>query len=238
MNPFPQGGLALIIGAQGGIGQALTSRADQLGHFTQTIGLSRHSSPPLDLLNEASIAEAAAHIGQHLKQHEQALRAVIVATGFLHGPTGQPEKSWQQLNAAHMAHSFAVNVIGPALLAKHFLPLLPSDGKAVFAVLSAKVGSIGDNHLGGWYSYRAAKAALNQVVRTASVELKRKKPQALCVAMHPGTVNTGLSAPFAKTGLQVQSPDEAAAALWATLGRLDASSSGQFLNQHGDVLPW
>mgnify|MGYP000220379835 CR=1 FL=1 len=100
----------------------------------------------------------------------------------------QPEKSWRQLDPAHMAHAFAINAIGPALLMKHFLPLLPGEGRSVFATLSAKVGSIGDNALGGWYSYRASKAALNQLVRTAAIELRRRQPMAVCVALHPGTV--------------------------------------------------
>ena len=105
-----------------------------------------------------------------------------------------------------MAHSFAINVIGPALLLKHFLPLLPTQGKSVFALLSAKVGSISDNQLGGWTTYRAAKAALNQIVSTSSIGPRRRKLHAVCVALHPGTVDTNLSSPFAKTGLNVPTP--------------------------------
>ena len=123
-----------------------------------------------------------------------------------------------------MAHAFAINAIGPALLMKHFLPLLPRSGRSVFATLSAKVGSIGDNHLGGWYSYRASKAAL--------------KPQAICVALHPGTVATPLSSPFAKSGLQVQAPDLAAQRLLAVIDALTAEDSGGFFNHQGERLPW
>jgi NAD(P)-dependent dehydrogenase (short-subunit alcohol dehydrogenase family) len=108
----------------------------------------------------------------------------------------------------------------------------------VFATLSAKVGSIGDNHLGGWYSYRASKAALNQLVRTAAIELKRRKATAICVALHPGTVDTPLSAPFAKTNLSVQTPAAAASHLLDTIARLDMASTGGFFNQHGQALPW
>ena len=137
-----------------------------------------------------------------------------------------------------MAQSFAVNAIGPALILRHFLPLLPRDRRAVVAVLSAKVGSIGDNRLGGWYSYRAAKAALNQIIRTAAVEVRRTHPQAVCAAFHPGTVATGLSRPFAKTGLAVQSPPEAARALLDSIDRLGPHHSGGFFDRFGEPLPW
>ncbi|MGB1026292.1 MAG: SDR family oxidoreductase, partial [Rhodospirillaceae bacterium] len=128
--------------------------------------------------------------------------------------------------------------IGPALLMKHLLPLLPRKGKAVFATLSAKVGSIEDNRLGGWYGYRASKAALNQMVRSAAIELHRRAPQALCVALHPGTVASRLSAPFAKTGLSVQPPAQAAQALLQTLDGLDAEDTGGFFDRSGARLPW
>ena len=233
-SPWPTGGLALVIGASGGIGAALLAQLQQNDRFDRALGLSRHSQPALDLLDEASIALAAAHVaGLGLP-----LRLLIDATGLLHGPGLQPEKTWQQLDPVQMAQAFAINAIGPALLMKHFLPLLPREGRSVFATLSAKVGSIGDNHLGGWYSYRASKAALNQLVRTAAIELRRRQPQALCVALHPGTVATGLSAPFAKTGLQVQAPDHAAARLLGVIDGFQAADSGGFFNHDGSVLPW
>ena len=233
-SPWPTGGLALVIGASGGIGAALLAQLQHEARFDRVLGLSRRSQPALDLLDEASIAQSAAHVvGLGLP-----LRLLIDATGLLHGQGLQPEKTWQQLDPVQMAQAFAINAIGPALLMKHFLPLLPRAGRAVFATLSAKVGSIGDNHLGGWYSYRASKAALNQLVRTAAIELRRRQPQALCVALHPGTVATGLSAPFAKTGLQVQAPDPAAARLLGVIDGLQATDSGGFFNHDGSVLPW
>ena len=137
-----------------------------------------------------------------------------------------------------MAKSFAINAIGPALLMKHFLPLLPRTGRSVFTALSAKVGSIADNGLGGWHSYRASKAALNQLVRTAAIELKRSRPESICVAIHPGTVATALSAPFSKAGLSVQSPSQAANEIIASLDRLEAKDSGGFFNRYGEPLPW
>ena len=233
-HPWPEGGLALVIGASGGIGEALLTRLQQDARFARVLGLSRHGQPALDLQDEASIAQAAAHVaGLGVP-----LRLLIDATGLLHGQGLQPEKSWQQLDPVQMAQAFAINAIGPALLMKHFLPLLPREGRAVFATLSAKVGSIGDNQLGGWYSYRASKAALNQLVRTAAIELRRRQPLALCVALHPGTVATALSAPFAKTGLQVQAPDHAASRLLGVIGGLQAADSGGFFNHDGSTLPW
>ena len=233
-TPFPAGGLAVVVGCSGGIGAALLAQLHTGSKFAQVMGFSRSTQPGLDLLDEASIA-ACSHAVQAL---QLPLRLLIDATGTLHGNGRQPEKSWQQLDPAAMAESFAINAIGPALLMKHFLPLLPRDGKAVFATLSAKVGSIGDNRLGGWYSYRASKAALNQFVRTAAVELRRRQPHALCVALHPGTVATALSEPFAKTGLDVRLPLDAAQRLLAVVGGLGATDSGGFFNHDGTPLPW
>jgi NAD(P)-dependent dehydrogenase (short-subunit alcohol dehydrogenase family) len=234
LDSIPGSGLALVIGATGGLGAALLQQLQLDATFAQTVGLSRSSQPALDLLDEASIAACA----QHIAARGLTLRLVIDATGMLHGQNHQPEKSWQQLDPAQMAQAFAINAIGPALLMKHFLPLLPRQGKAVFATLSAKVGSIGDNRLGGWYSYRASKAALNQLVHTAAIELRRRQPETVCVALHPGTVHSTLSAPFAKTGLDVRQPDEAAQRLLQVLNGLGASDSGGFFNHDGQALPW
>jgi NAD(P)-dependent dehydrogenase (short-subunit alcohol dehydrogenase family) len=163
---------------------------------------------------------------------------VIDATGFLHDERQEPEKSWRQLDATNLARAFALNAIGPALIMKHVLPRLPRSRKAVFATLSARVGSIEDNRLGGWYSYRASKAALNQLVRTAAVELTRRSPDALCTALHPGTVATALSAPFATTGLEVHSPDVAARHLLAVIDQLTADANGGFFDWRGQPVPW
>lgn len=231
---FPQGGLAVVVGAHGGIGRALLEVLVAQARFAQVLGLGRQSLPALDLLDERSIENCA----QTVRASEHPLRLLVDATGYLHGDGCQPEKSWLQLNAVQMAHHFAINAIGPALLMKHFLPLLARDGKSVFASLSAKVGSIGDNQLGGWYSYRASKAALNQLVHTAAIELRRKHPLAVCVALHPGTVATPLSAPFAKAGLSVKTPYQAAQDLLRVIDALDAAQSGGFFHHDGTPLPW
>jgi NAD(P)-dependent dehydrogenase (short-subunit alcohol dehydrogenase family) len=197
--------------------------------------LSRRSAPPLDVTDDAAVAEAAAE----LAGRDGPLRLLVDATGFLHDADhGGPEKSYRRIDPAHMAHAFAVNAIGPALLMKHFLPLLPREGKAVFATLSAKVGSIGDNRHGGWYAYRASKAALNQLVRTAAIELARRRSDALCVALHPGTTDSPLSQPFSKTGLTVRPPTESAERLLQVIDRLEPADSGGFFNHDGTALPW
>ncbi len=231
---FPEGGLALVIGAGGGIGAALTERLRGVGRFARVIALSRRADPALDITSQDSAAAAAARIAAS----GMPLRLAIIATGFLHGGGASPEKSWRDIDPAHMARAFAVNAIGPALLMKYFLPLLPRDGKSVFAALSARVGSIGDNRLGGWHSYRASKAALNQLIRTAAVELARTRPAAICAALHPGTVATSLSQPFARTGLEVQTPDAAAERLLAVIARLEPKDSGGFFDHRGASVPW
>jgi NAD(P)-dependent dehydrogenase (short-subunit alcohol dehydrogenase family) len=220
---------AIIIGATGGIGAALAAALEQQGQAVLRLG--RRTSPALDLLDEASIARAAAEIGP-------GLRLVVDATGFLHDAQFQPEKSLRHLDPAHMARSFALNATGPALLMKHFLPLLARDERAVFATLSARVGSITDNRLGGWVSYRASKAALNQILRTAAIEVARTRPQAICVALHPGTVATSLSNPFAKAGLEVQSPAQSAARLLAVMAALTPAQTGLFFDHHGKPIPF
>jgi len=232
--------MAVVIGASGGVGSGLGDALKALapGGADQVLRLSRRSSPALDLLDEASIAQSAQWVRGQAEAANKPVRLVVDATGWLHGQGWSPEKTWRQLDAAHMAHAFAVNAIGPALVMKHFLPLLPRQGRAVFATLSAKVGSIGDNQLGGWYSYRAAKAALNQLVRTSSIELARTHPQAVCVAVHPGTVDTALSAPFARTGLTVRPPAEAAERLLGVFAGLVPERSGRLIDHTGGDLPW
>lgn len=233
-DALPAGGVAIVVGASGGIGKALLARLSAQPRFRAVLGLGRTSSPRLDLTDEASIAAAA----RHVEALGAELRLVIDASGILHGDGLSPEKTWRDLDAAQLARAFAVNAIGPALLMKHFLPLLPRQGRSVFATLSARVGSIGDNRLGGWYGYRASKAALNQLVCTAAIELARRQPAALCVALHPGTVATPLSSPFVKAGLDVQTPDQAAGRLIDVIDRLPPGSNGGFFDHRGAPVPW
>ena len=231
--PLPEDGFALVIGASGGIGGALAASLEASGRYAGVIRLSRRSTPGLDLLDETSVAkalEAAVPAGE--------VRLAIHAAGVLHGPGLAPEKSLSAIDPAAMARAFAINATGPALVMKHLLPRLPRRGRCVLGVLSARVGSIGDNRLGGWYAYRASKAALNQLVRTAAVEFSRRNPDSVCVALHPGTVATGLSAPFRTQGPGVQTPQTAAAKLLSVLEALPREASGGFFDMEGKAVPW
>ena len=233
LTSFSHGGIAVVAGASGGIGSALMRLIEASGRFDAVEGLARSRSPAFDLEDEESIAAAAARIGAM-----GPMRLFVDATGLLSDARMQPEKALRQIDPAAMERSFRVNAIGPALMIKHFAPLFPREGKSVFATLSAKVGSIGDNRLGGWISYRASKAALNQIVRTASIELARRQPDLVLLALHPGTVDTGLSRPFARTGLSVRTPDEAAHRLLAVIDAAGREESGAFLSHDGERLPW
>lgn len=226
---------AVVIGASGGIGAALAERLEQSG--TQVHRLSRSASGEghLDLEDEDSISAAAARIGE-----VGPIDLVLVATGFLHGEKAGPEKDWRQLDPEMLARNFAINATGPALVAKHFLPLLPDEGRAGFAALAARVGSIGDNRLGGWYSYRASKAALVMLMRTFSVELARKKPDAFAVALHPGTVDTQLSEPFQRNVPEGKlfTPDFSAQHLLDVLDGIGPEQSGrQFAWDGEEIVP-
>lgn len=234
LSSIPDDGIAVIAGAGGAIGGALAELAEASGRFRDVIRLSRGGTPALDLLDETTI-EAAAKAAAGMNA---GLRLFVDATGFLHDDAFAPEKSLRQITAAHLAHAFAVNAIGPALLMKHFLPFLPLQGKSVFATLSAKVGSIGDNRFGGWYSYRASKAARNQLLRNAAIETSRRRRDAVCLALHPGTVESPLSAPFRKSGLDTRPAKEAARDLIAVIDHAGAADNGKFIDWKGEVLPW
>ena len=233
----------VIIGAGGAIGAALLQRCLQLEPPAQVLACSRQPLPAssgatdwiaLDLLDEDSIAAAAAHAAA-----QGPVDRVLLCSGLLHDAERRPEKSLRELDPAWLQRNFAVNSIGPALVLKHFLPLLRRDARAVCAALSARVGSISDNRLGGWYSYRASKAALNMLIATAAIELKRTHPKALVLGLHPGTVDSQLSAPY-QTNLregQLQSPQQAAALLLQVIESADAGLSGRCLAWDGSVVP-
>ena len=149
-----------------------------------------------------------------------------------------PEKTFKNIEFEFAKKNFLINAIGPALLIKHFVPLLDKEEKSVFASLSAKVGSISDNGYGGWYSYRASKAALNQLIKTASIEMKVKNKKAVIVALHPGTVKSSLSKPFQKTNLKIQNPEESAKYLIKIINSIDQSQTGKFFNWDGSEIAW
>ncbi len=218
---------ALVLGANGALGGAFVRCLQGSGSVT---GLSRRDG--LDWTQpsraEAVLDEAAASGPFDL---------VIDATGALEPGGYPPEKKLAAVEADGMATHFSVNAIGPALVLKRHDALLVREGRAVFATLSARVGSIGDNRLGGWISYRASKAALNQIVRTAAIEIARKRPEAVVVALHPGTVATPLSEKFAGERERF-TPDEAATRLLGVLGGLRPDQSGGFFAHDGAAIPW
>lgn len=217
----------LIIGASGGIGAALAQAASARGE--EVISLSR-SRDGFDLLDEVSVRA-------HLTALNGVFDMVILATGALVIEGAQPEKSIRGVSPKAMMDQFALNAVGPALVLAHAADLLPKNRRGVFAVLSARVGSIGDNRLGGWISYRSAKAAVNQIIHTAAIELARSHPKSICVALHPGTVAT----PFTEKYLgrhPAVAPDEAAENLLEVMDGLKTDDSGGFFDWAGEPVPW
>lgn len=231
MNSFPPGFRAIVVGASGGIGAALARALRADARCGGVVELGRRSGPPVDFDDEGSIAAAAAQLAG-----ERPFHLILNATGVLHTADFMPEKRLAHLNYAQMEATFRVNAFGPALVLAHFAPLLDRE-RGVLAVLSAKVGSIGDNRLGGWYSYRASKAALNMLVKTAAIEVQRSQPNAVLAALHPGTVDSALSGPF--RGAQIGRPaDDVAADLLRVVDGLTAADSGGFFTYAGEALPW
>ena len=229
---IPRDATAAVVGAGGGIGRALALACAEAG-FARVATFARRpvgDDVLLDVEQEASVAAAAAALAVL-----PPLRLVIVATGLLHAPGLQPEKTYRALDPDVLATLFGVNTIGPAIVAKHFLPRLATDGRAVFAALSARVGSISDNRLGGWHGYRASKAALNMIVRNLAIEVARTRPEQVCVTLHPGTVATALSAPFARSGLL--SPGQSAARLLGVLDGVTPEGSGRCYAYDGSDVP-
>ena len=242
MPSLHQGSCAAVFGAGGGIGGALAAALARSGRFGAVHGGSRRDDAAMadgvtpfrfDLGDERSIADA-------LDAMPQAPDTIIVATGLLHdGARGiAPEKTLRAIDPAAMAHVFALNTIGPALIAKHALPRLPRDRRGVFAVLSARVGSIGDNRLGGWHAYRASKAALNMLVANFAIEMQRSHPHAVIAALHPGTVESALSAPFRGSAKRLFTPETSAEHLLRVIDGLAPQDSGGFFAWDGARIAW
>lgn len=216
----------LIFGASGGIGAALAHTLQSAGCEVTKISRTTHG---LDITKEASIQSVLSRISGQFDM-------VLVATGALTSCLDKPEKTIKAIGGAELAGLFAVNAIGPALILKHCVALLPKDRRSVFAALSARVGSIGDNRLGGWYSYRASKAALNQLVHTASIELARTHKHAICVTVHPGTVATRFTSGFSSH--EKLSSTDAASRILTALGGLTTPETGSFIDWKGNSVPW
>ncbi|MBF9035034.1 SDR family NAD(P)-dependent oxidoreductase [Rhodobacterales bacterium HKCCE2091] len=217
---------ALIIGASGGIGAALCAALEARG--AEVTGLSR-SGDGLDVTDAASLDRVLGAV-------EGPFDRIVVATGILAPEGGAPEKSLDAIDAAAMARVFAVDALGPALVLRHAPRLLPREGRSVLGVLTARVGSIGDNRMGGWYSYRAAKAAANQITHSAAIEIGRRYKEAVVVALHPGTVATPFTASY--TGHDKVSPEQAAENLIAVMDGLTHADTGGFFDWAGKPVPW
>lgn len=229
-----------VVGANGGIGSGLVRALTACQQVDGIFELGRAKPKEqgdksvflqVDILNEASVVNAASAI-------KVPLDLVVVATGLLHDGEIQPEKTWRQFSVDHAEKIFRVNAFGPMLIAKHFLPKLNDNHKSVFAALSAKVGSISDNQLGGWYTYRASKAALNQYIRCSAIELRRKNKNAICVGLHPGTVATKLSEPFqanVKPG-KLFDNTKASKQLLSALNTLNSTHSGDLISWDASII--
>ena len=235
---------AVIIGATGGIGAAFTEKLASRPDIEIVHALSRRPSVQatdkilpgqIDILDEPSIQDAAKRI-----KSSGAPQLVIVATGILSdGEELQPEKSLRKQSRHAFERVFEVNTFGPGLVAKHFLPIMPRQGRAVFAALSARVGSISDNHKGGWHAYRASKAALNMLIRNYAIEQSYRNPDFISVSLHPGTVDTGLSKPF-QSGVpdeQLFTAEQSAAYLLEVIDRLTPAQTGKAFDWAGKEIP-
>lgn len=244
MASLREGFSAVVVGASGGVGAAIAclladnprcgrvhalSRSGEVGELA---GVDAITQGPIDLTDADSVARAMDDCGEDLD-------LVVCAAGVLHGEDFGPEKSWRQIEADAFAHVFAVNTIGPALLARHALDRLGRGRKTAFAALSARVGSISDNRLGGWHAYRASKAALNMLIRNFAIELARRNRHALAVGLHPGTVDTPLSEPFQANVPEGKlfTPDYSAARLLHVLDGLTPQDSGDVFAWDGQPVP-
>ncbi|MGL5879072.1 MAG: SDR family NAD(P)-dependent oxidoreductase [Xenococcaceae cyanobacterium] len=244
----------LIVGASGGIGLGFVEKLLQKENTSKIYATYRRKETgsriidlqkqysdrliciPMDITDETQIIEAIAQI----KKSTDKLHLVINCVGILHEETLQPEKSLRQLNAENLTHYFQVNSIGAILLAKHLLPLFRHSDRSVFATISAKLGSIGDNQLGGWYGYRASKTALNMFMRTAAIEYARSCPNNIIVTLHPGTTDTQLSQPFQKNvpSSKLFTVDRTVSQLLEVIGKLETGDRGQFFSWDGSRLSW
>ena len=237
--------ITLIVGASGGIGAAICQLALADEKVSRLLATSRDpdSLPTqdklvpiaLDLCSTQSITNAVAAV----RENASHIDCLIMASGYLHDTQKPPEKALRELDSATLQNVLQINAVGPMLVFAALEPLLKQATAPKVLFLSAQVGSIGDNRLGGWYSYRMAKAALNQGVKTAAIEAARWRNDATLLAVHPGTTATALSEPFlARRQGQVQTPEACAALIWQLAGRVGPESSGAFLRADGTNLPW
>ena len=223
--------VALVFGVSGGIGSSIYNNLKRKKF--EVYGFSRKTESNNNIISEKYLkALSLKFIEQNIK-----IKLFINAIGFLHDNYYSPEKKLQDINQEYMKKCFEINTIPTALMIKYFCPIMIKEEKSIFASISAKVGSISDNHLGGWYSYRASKAALNQIIKTSSIEQKRLNKNLIMVSVHPGTVNTRLSSPFIGKR-KVQTPSEAAIKIINLLETLTFEDSGLFFDYNKNIIPF
>ena len=245
---------ALIIGASQGIGLGFVQHLLNHSSFEQVYATYRHHPTASQLFQlqetypnrliclsvDVTHEDQIIQMSQDIQKSTDQLHLVINCVGILHDQQIKPEKSLKQINNDNLLRYFQVNSIASILLAKHLLPFLKHKERNVFAAISAKVGSIGDNYLGGWYGYRSSKAALNMFMRSISLEFKRRSPQTIVVSLHPGTTDTQLSKPFQKhvPPEKLFSVERTTSQLLAVIDQLTINDSGQFFSWDGSKLPW
>lgn len=231
MLSLREGYSALVLGASGAIGQAFVTHLRADPRCASVTALSRSSQPAFDLMDPASIERLAPALAE-----QGPFQLVLDATGALTLNGRSPEKRLDDLNAQALLDAMSVNAIGPALLLKQLLTRLASGERVIWAKLSARVGSIEDNHKGGWYGYRAAKAALNMLLQTAAIEITRRRPLAVIAALQPGTVRSALSQPF--VGEQALDPLDSAGRLLRVLDALEPDGRARFVDHAGQSIAW
>ena len=232
----------IVIGASGGIGKAMVDTLESSNQVSHIYALSRngqshHSAKVINLEFEITSEKSICDAADGLKENGP-FDIIIIATGLLIGEGIEPEKSMRAMSFDAFEKSFLTNAIGPAITAKYFLPLLRRDSKAVFAALSARVGSISDNRLGGWYAYRASKAALNMIIKTLSIEYARRFKEVVIVGFHPGTVDTKLSRPFQANvkADKLFTAEYSAKKLLSVIDQLKANDTGNLFDWAGEKI--
>ena len=223
--------VALVFGSSGGIGGNIYSHLKKKSF--KVYGFSRTTNPNNNIISEKYLKD----LSNKFMEQNIKIKIFINAIGFLHDNYYSPEKKLQDINLEYMKKCFAINTIPTALMIKYFCPLMIKEERSIFASISAKVGSISDNYLGGWYSYRASKAALNQIIKTSSIEQKRLNKNLIMVSVHPGTVNTKLSSPFIGKR-KVQTPSEAATKIIDLLETLTLEDSGLLFDYNKNIIPF
>jgi len=231
MHSLRDGYTAVVLGASGALGAACLHHLEADPRCARVVGLSRRSTPALVLEDETSMARCAAYLREHAPVH-----LVVDATGALSIDGRGPEKRLADLDGDTLLRAMQINATGPMLAMKHLLPLLARQERVIWAKLSARVGSIEDNHKGGWYGYRASKAALNMLLQTAAIEIARRRPLAVIAALQPGTVRSRLSQPF--VGEEGLAPEESARRLLTVINRLQPNGRAHFVDHLGNSIPW